>query len=325
MKIIRLSLFIMLLIISGCSQAKQQDEAQENEVKTVKKTETNNTETNEVEKEETPAEEEKSFQHSDYKYTVQLDDRLGEDVVFEEDPETHGVKTNIYFLDQSLLKDKVLIGTIESKSANSREGFMNEGLFTLVNYEDEENNLEYVYSANMEDPYISHYQLNEDGDAYLPLEEATKYFRAMELVHSSLMISNFLNGSIYVNQTVPAQLDSNQKVGLELSREFYDDIQAWYERLNNAVAAGSSEELYSIREQISTEVREKYPELRQIPFPTQEIGYNIPKSIEALSYLSHEQYGTDAEVKYLNEINGVMALGQCVNVIHDQLAELENL
>lgn len=324
MKKIMISLIIILLIISGCSQAKEEDKAQVDEVIAVEKTEANDIETNEVEKEKTPAEVEKTFQHSDYKYTVQLDDRLRKDIVFEDDPETHGMKTNIYYLDQSLLKDKVLIGTIESKSANFRED-TNEGLFTLVNYEDEENNLQYVYTANIEDPYVSHYQLNEDGDAHLPLEEATEYFRAMSLIHASLMNSNFLNGSIYVNQTVPAQLDSNQKVGLQQSRDFYDNIKAWHERLNNAVAAGSHEELYTIRDQIATEVRGKYPELRQIPFPTYEIGYNIAKSIDALSYLSHEQYGTDAEVKYLNEINGVIAIGQCVNVISDQLAELETL
>lgn len=326
MKKIMTPLFIMLLIISGCSQAKQEEKTLANEVKAVEKTETNDTETNEVvEKEETPPKEEMTFQHSDYKYTVQLDDRLGEDVIFEEDPETHGVKTFIYYIDQSLLNDKVLIGTIESQSANSKEGFMNEELYKLVNYEDRENNLEYVYTANMEDPYVNHYQINEDGDAYLPLGEATKYFRAMELIHASLMNSDFFNGSIYVNQTVPAELDSNQEVGLQLSRQFHDDIKAWYERLNSAVATGSREELYSTREQVATEVIEKYPELRQMPFPSQEIGNNIANTIESLSYLSHEQYGTDAEVKYLNEINGVMSIGQCVNVIHGQLAELENL
>lgn len=317
----------MLLVFTGCSQEKQEDKGQVDENQAVvDKTDTNDTETNDVEEEEIPAEEEiAGFQHSDYKYTIQLDDRLGEDVVIEEDPETHGVKTFIYYIDQTLLKEKVLIGTIESQSANSREDSINEGFFTLVNYEDEESNLEYVYSAISEDPYIHNYQLNEFGDDYLPLEEATKYFTAMELIHASLMNSNFINGSIVVNQTIPEQLDSNKEVGLQLSREYYEDIQMWYERINKAVATGSHEEFYSTRQQVATEVFEKYPELRQIPFPTYEIGSNIAKTIEALSCWSFEHYGKDKEVAFLNEINGVMGIGQSVNVIQDQLAELENL
>jgi hypothetical protein len=330
MKKVILSLFIMLLVVSGCSQGKQEDKDQKNETKaavekTINDTKTNNPETKDDEKEETSPEEDRVFQHSDYKYTVQLDERLGEEVVFEEDPETHGVKTYIYYIDQTLLKEKVLIGTIESQSAGFREDLMNDGFFTFVNYEDEESGLEYVYTANSEDPYINQYQLNEDGDDHLPLEEATKYFRAKELIHTSLMKSNFINGSVMVNQTVPEQMDSNGGIGLELSREYYDDIKAWYERLSKAAASGSHEDLYKTREQVATEVSEKYQELRQIPFPTQEIGYNIAKTIEALSFVSFEHYGIDSEVTYLSETNGVMGIGQCVNVIDDQLAELENI
>ncbi|GAM16288.1 hypothetical protein [Mesobacillus selenatarsenatis] len=321
MKNIILSLLAILFVLSGCSQEKSQVE--EKEV-VVEKQDSSDADPNQPENEEVSTEEEEASQPSDNTYSIQLDDRLEGQVVLEKDPSSDK-RAYIYYMDQTLLNDKIIIGTIDSGSSDSIKSSIDEGVLTLVNYEGGENNPKYMYTANMEDPYLEHYQINEDGDAYLPLEEAINYSRAKELVHTSLLNSNFMYGSIMVNQIVPEQIDANGEAGLQISRAYLEDIQAWYERLNSAANSGSTEEFFTARAEVGNEVIDKYPELRQIPFPTQEIGYNISTSIQALSYWSYEDYEKDAEVKYLSEVNLVKGIGQFVEVIQEQLAELENI
>lgn len=146
-----------------------------------------------------------------------------------------GAKTCIYYNDKSLIKDKVLIGTIEAMSLDLWSESKEMESYSIVNYDDEESNLAYVYTNAIQDPYESYYKLNENGDDYLPLDEANKYARSKALVEKSLLNSHFIAGSIERNQKIPAQLDPNQEIGIELSVGYYTDIKSWYDTLKNAV------------------------------------------------------------------------------------------
>ncbi|KAA0548392.1 hypothetical protein FZW96_07395 [Bacillus sp. BGMRC 2118] len=313
-------LFIGLLLaamLTACSQDKVETVKEDTPKKEVIETEKNE---DSKETEEAPSVPTDTFEHTEYHYRITLDQRLLDDKHFSIEEE--GLKTMIYYDDQTLLKKKALIGSIESVTMDEWNDMKDETQNVSYVLYDEKNGRAHLYISNPVDPYESYYEMDQDGFPF-PLDEATAIQKAGALFSISLSQSNFMYSSVKVPQEIPGELDSNQVVGIDVSEGFYQDFKQWHETLANSIETGSEDDVRQTIGNLSETAYTKYPEFRQIPFPTEELAHNIVEGINTFHWF-HEHYGVPEEVVNLQIEELVYIQKQYLEAIEAQIQELRN-
>ncbi|WP_026907574.1 hypothetical protein [Paucisalibacillus globulus] len=318
-------LFLSLLIsifIGGCSQTdnatdnlnNNENDIGENAESISKDKDQSNSEKEVVEVKN----DENIYTHPDNTFSIKLDERISDKLTIEDgDREVY-----IYYNDTTLLKEKVLIGSILAYSQEGWNKKRQENPAGLVlHYED----FVYLYEANYDYALYSNYQVAdnlEDPAAITYPKEQLEYEKDYQLVLHGILNSGFIIGSIELSQEIPNQLDSNQQVGIDIATDMYEDLFDWYSRLDSALELKGKEGFYEVFPDIYTERQVNYPELRQIPFPTYELSRNIVNALDMIYSLSELAYHEE-ETSIIYVENIVIGLGQYVDVINNQLKELQ--
>lgn len=323
-----LLLFFVILFASACSEngSANTESTQAGENKEVAEPKTNSDDLTTADttavKEESNAEQEekrKTFKHAEQNYSIDLDENIGDELIIEE-----GETTTIYYQDQALLKENVLIGTIYRISPDEWNNLVfEEKVNSYVTY-DEDADMINMYVQEITNPYSEYVNELLSPSDEIP-EDYINYNVTKELFLASILDSDFTYGLISTEQSMPKAFNQNQIAGIDISERMYQDIAGWYDALENNISNEMTldekgDEIF----RILTEVQETYPELRQIPFPTFEIGANITHTLDLLRGWYEYPYFAD-EPNHLLIENQISVIGQFAEVIESQLEEIRNV
>lgn len=305
-----ISTLFILLLLNGCNQQGHTD-GKELVTDTTKMTETSDTEKESVE-EEIAVDSEEDDTITIFDLNLIVTSQLKEKLRLEENSET---SICLSIEDTTVLNRNVVLGCIDKISPDMVDPFEGSGMHNLVYYDANHGSALGFMQAG-ENPYVGHKEENE----VLPEEHDYKvtYYE----LERSLLNYGFHNWSIQPEQTLPEILDSNQEVGIEIAENMLNDILNWYEPLKEAIEQErKSDEWFQLLDNVAEESYLKYPEIRQIPFPTTEIGGNISRTI--FEFQSLNAGLEEKSFEKLRTENLILNIGNAIDIIQKQLEEIK--
>lgn len=250
------------------------------------------------------------YKSKNFDLEIQIDSAIIDNLIIEENPD------EIQFLmeDKTLIKDNILLGMINIFPRDMSESL---DMHNLLKVDSTGENV-FAYFPVPENPYVPY----KNGEELL-LEEKT-YAKAYYLLQRSLIHTGFLDAGVFSDQELPASLDQNQEIGIEISEGMLQDIKGWYQILKDAMDSRiPNDEWIRLLTTLSDESYNSYPEIRQIPFPTFEIGQNISSSIFTFHEMDdYSIYGE--EVARIETENTILSIGNNIELIETQIEEIIN-
>lgn len=256
------------------------------------------------------------YKSTNFDLELIIDPRLQDDLIVEEDVDS------IQFMieDDTVLQDVVPIGSIEMYPTGTFDEYENRPEMHTLFTSDSDDAIEYAYSPITESPYVTY----RNGEEILPEEE--RFAAAVYLLERSLIRSGFLDFSIYANkdQELPPSLDQNKMAGITIAEDMLGDIKAWHSELKKGMAMQlSDDEWFDYVAAVGSESTERYPEIRQVPFPTFEIGRNISETIFSLQEIEFYPHIYGKKVTRMETENIVWRLENNIKIIEQQLGEIK--
>ena len=310
-------LLLLLTLLGACSVDESSNhELEGSEDKPAEATnETESTE-GDSDNQDTEMEVPKTFSHSEYDYSIQLHDDFREKLVID-----IGEITDIYYKDESLIKDNVLLGSIYPITVDDWESRDSFEVYGTYAYYSELDSRYYVYMPNIDSPYS---ELVDEYSEEIP-EEYLDYLSTAGTLRNSLLKSNFAFGPMLDKQNIPIELNQNQIAGINISEQMYNDLTEWYTYLETNINDSMTlQEKGSIMYDLNSRVHETYPELRQIPFPTVEIGMNISMAMDLLRNWNEFPYPGEKANSIMID-NTIIIFEQFLVTISQQLDEIKNI
>ncbi|MEK6455811.1 hypothetical protein [Caldifermentibacillus hisashii] len=316
-KRIQFMLLLAVLLLSACSSASVEEsggeETKEKITQDVQPTDQSKKESTEQENDE---EENKfifRYNSNNSSLEIELDKRLKDSLVIN--------VADFYYRDKTLLRQDIFLGTITSMPLVEWENQNYWDRDYSFVYYDHNNQIIYLFKPDYGEPYTDYVnELNTNDNVPAEYEN---YVYTYESLINSLLNYGFVSSDLIMKQSIPKQLDSNQEIGIDISRSMYQDLQNWYSTLNSSIKNEMSiEEKYKVISNTQLEVEQKYPELRQIPFPTLELSVNIVNCIDLLKGWTEIPYRAD-EANHLYIDNRIKMLRQNLEVVDKQLKEFE--